>query len=152
MPAPDVMVSHKLSQFSPYKKVTKHFSSKSGSKAYTDIFNHMMDMYLQNEDVNSEPVLGQCNCAKTSEPDFKDMLFICELKQLQELLVRVQEHNGSCQHTLSATDEQRDGHVSKVLLQCCVGHLILFESSSKDGEQYTANMYILLGHTCSGML
>ena len=137
--------------------VSSNLCTKSSN---TDVLNTLLDSYMR-ADSNQEEVTGiennipeqNCSCNGPNTNIFNDeTMFVCESQKLRELIVRVQDHCKTCKHNLIIKDEQRHGHVTTLLFRCCVGHLVLFESSRKEGTQYSANMRFVLGFACSGML
>ncbi len=126
-----------------------------------ELMNTLLDTFIKqangheqdNESTSKQEDNVQCKCSMPL-PDntSNDTLFVCEPEKLKDFIFRLQHHAERCTHKLEVTSEQRCGFVCKYLLNCCNGHILLFETSCKVDENYTGNMRLILASLCSGML
>ena len=86
--------------------------------------------------------------------ELSEIMFITEKQAACRFCQRSsgQEHGMLCYHKLTLKDDHRVGHVAHIHFSCCKDHHIIFHSSSRQGNQYTANLRMMMGYLCSGML
>ena len=132
-------------------------ASKTSNAEFLDI---LLDNYLQLQASTESSNPSQLCCeggnsnihVPEAEEEMGKTMFVTETKQVIQLVDFIQEHSKLCPHQLQFDKEQRDGHAGILTFKCCIGHRYTFQSSSKEGSYYTANLRLMLGIVCSGLL
>ena len=133
------------------RRASELYNDKNASKksSNTDFFDTLLDKYLE-ASTQSPEVNASCNDIPSAE--LCEPMFVTEVQQVLQLTRHIQEHGKICSSQLVLKEDKRHGHVGLLTFACCKGYNIKFESSSKEGQYFTANLRLMLGELCSGML
>ena len=142
-----------------FDRVTKIYQSNVNSSTRPtnlDILNNLFDGYLDDETTGEpaeEKTPDSCKCCNTLPIcEQSSMMFVAEVKEIQDLTKQIQDHGRICSHPLTLVADKRSGHVACMNFVCCKSHDIKFHSTSKEGNRYVGNLKLMLGYMCSGML
>lgn len=132
-----------------FENKLSHFKKCHGIKSMKEVFEIMFNDPLpsanqkgdSNIDSNYDGILGNS----------KSSTFLCENKQLFDLVDSVCRHQRNCQMDLLPSSLNHCGHVVDVKWNCHNGHSLHWQSSSVLGQNYTINYRVMMAYLCSGM-